>query len=345
MKHRVEQNGVFPVQSCHYFEAGDLALDSGEVLHGARLAYATQGELNAAADNAALVTTFFGGTHENAQYLAGPGMALDPERYFIVTVNLFGNGASTSPSHGLGPDFPLVSMADNVRVHHRFLGEAFGIKRLALATGHSMGAVSTYHLSTLFPEFVARAAPICGAARISPHNDVFLQGMRGILTADPAWNNGHYTTPPLKGLVTMARAWAAWPPSAHFYRHGHYEQLGYTSVEDYLSRYWEAFYSQMDANNVLAQIATWRSANIAANERDKGNFSAALAAIKANVVVMPCMSDAYFPPEDSEVEVAGMRSARLATIQSEWGHWAGSGRNPPDTAFIDQQIRALLESQ
>lgn len=328
---------------CRYYQAGDIALESGATLADARLAYVTYGELNAARDNVVLLTTFFGGTHENVRYLIGEDRAIDPRRYFVVVVNLFGNGESSSPSHGLGADFPVVSMADNVHQHYRLLREELGLRRLRLATGHSMGAVSTYHLAAAYPDFVQAAAPICGAARISVHNDVFLHGMRGILTADPAFAEGRYETQPRRGLVAMARAWAAWPPSAAFYRHAHYESLGYESVDDYLERYWEATYAAMDANNVLAQIATWRSADIGRLPGHGGDLSRALAAISARCVVMPSRTDAYFPPEDSVLEVAGLGNGVLRVIESEWGHWAGSGRNPADTAFIDSNLRTLLE--
>ena len=205
----------------HYqvFDAGDVTLASGEQLANTKLAYITRGELNDDRDNAVLITTFFGGTHENSQYLVGENMAIDPSRYFVVVANLLGNGLSTSPSHGLGHLFPKVTMADNARLQHRFLRQTFGIEQLALATGHSMGAVCTFHLAALFPEFVERAAPFCGASKISVHNHVFLEGMRGILTADPKYCGGEYTEQPVHGLATMARAWAAWPPSPNFYRY------------------------------------------------------------------------------------------------------------------------------
>ena len=73
------------------FAAGNVTLESGEVLADARLAYCTAGTLNAAKDNAIIVPTHFGGTHEHSQYLLGDGRALDPARYFIVIVNLIGN--------------------------------------------------------------------------------------------------------------------------------------------------------------------------------------------------------------------------------------------------------------
>ena len=35
--------------------------------------------------------------------MIGPGMALDPSRYFIIIPNLFGNGLSSSPSNTPAP--------------------------------------------------------------------------------------------------------------------------------------------------------------------------------------------------------------------------------------------------
>ena len=326
------------------FEAGDVLFESGETLSDAQLAYCTLGSLNADKNNAIIMPTYYGGTHEHSLYLTGDGRALDPDKYFIVIVNLIGNGVSSSPSHGLGADFPNVTIADNVRLQYRLLTEVYGVTKLALAVGHSMGAVQAYHWATLFPDFVERAAPFCGSAKISRHNFVFLEGMRGILIADPAWKGGRYEKQPLVGKRAMARAWAAWPPSAHFYRHALYETLGYASVNDFLERYWEATFCSIDANDLLAQIATWQSADISNNELHHGDFEKALASIKAKTFVMPCVSDAYFPPEDSEIEVSHMTNAEYRPIRSQWGHWAGSGRNPEDTAFIDAQLKELLAS-
>lgn len=329
---------------CELYRAGDVNLESGEVLPDAKLAYVSFGSLNTAGDNAIIVPTHFGGTHKHSEYLMGAGRPIDPDKYFIVIVNLIGNGVSSSPSNTPGIAFPTVTIADNVRLQYRLLTQALGVQRLTLAAGFSMGAVQAYHWAALFPDFVARVALICGSARISAHNHVFLEGMKAVLTADPAWQAGRYDAPPLAGLRAMARAWAAWPPSAHFYRHRLYERLGYSSVSDFLARYWEATYCNMDANNLLCQIKTWQSSDISNNTLYHGDFDQALAAITARAYVMPSVNDAYFPPEDNRAEMLKLRNAELRPIDSLWGHWAGSGRNPEDTAFIDRQLRELLNS-
>lgn len=76
---------------------GALDLDAGGTLLDAELGIVTLGELNAKADNAILLTTWYSGSH--APYLrnyVGPGRAIDTDRYFVVIANQLGNGFSTS---------------------------------------------------------------------------------------------------------------------------------------------------------------------------------------------------------------------------------------------------------
>ncbi|WHL27500.1 hypothetical protein QJS63_24380 [Pseudomonas juntendi] len=80
------------------FELGDIQLQSGRCLRQARLAYQTYGELNAAKDNVIVYPTSFAATHDDTAWLIGEGRALDPNKYFIVVPDAFGNGVSSSPA-------------------------------------------------------------------------------------------------------------------------------------------------------------------------------------------------------------------------------------------------------
>jgi len=329
-----------------FFEAGEILLQSGHSLHDVRLAYGTYGTLNEDKSNAVVILTPFGMRHTDCEYFFGPGKALDPARHFIIVPNLLGNGLSSSPSNTPSPfdrgNFPHVSIYDNVMLQHRFITEVLDIDKLLLVMGHSMGALQTYQWAVLFPDMMAAIAPICGSARTSPHNKVFLQGMRGILELDPAWKDGWYDTPPEVGLKTLGRAWAASPPSQGFYRESKYNDMGYNSIEDFLVGHWENMFVSRDANDILSHISTWYHADLSDNEIYCGDFEKALGTISAKAIVMPSQTDIYFPPEDGAYEAAHIPNAEFRPIPSIWGHWAGNARNPEDAAFIDQALAELL---
>jgi len=101
-------------------------------------------------------------------------------------------------------------------VQHKLVTERFGIERLALVTGWSMGAGQTYQWAVSHPEMVPRILPFCGSAKTSLHNIVFLEGVKAALTADAAWNHGWYDEQPTKGLRAMARVYAGWGFSQAF---------------------------------------------------------------------------------------------------------------------------------
>lgn len=331
------------------YELGDIGLQSGASLKGAKLTYKTYGTLNRRKDNVIVFPTHYSGTHKDNEPLIGDGLALDPKRYFIIVPNMFGNGLSSSPSNTPQPfnkaDFPNITLLDNVTCQRRLVTEKFGVERVALVCGFSMGAQQTYHWGALFPGMVERIMPWCGSAKTSRHNFVFLEGVKAALRADSAWKGGWYDTPPEKGLRACARVYAGWGPSQAFYREEIHLKLGFSSLEDYLVRAWEERFLQNDANDLLAMAWSWQNADISANKLYKGDFHKALGAIKAKAILMPSQTDQYFPVADNEIELRHMPNAELRPIPSIWGHAAGgAGRNPVDTAFIDRALKELLAS-
>ncbi len=331
-------------------QIGDVGLRRGPTLRDCKLAYKTFGHMNAGKDNVIVYPTWYSGQHYDNEWLVGRGMALDPDKYFIIIPNMLGNGLSSSPSNTPepynGPRFPLVTACDNVRVQHRLVTEKFGVSKLLLVTGWSMGALQAFHWGALYPDMVERIAPFCGSAKCSRHNFVFLEGVKVALMADGAFNDGWYKEKPAKGLRAMARVYAGWGFSQAFYRERlDIERLGYSSLEDFLVAFWEGFFLPKDANNLLTMLWTWQNGDISDNELYKGDFKKALGAIKAKAYVMPGQTDLYFPLADSEFEVANMPNAKFVPVPSIWGHFAGGpGTNPDDVRFIDNTLKELLRS-
>jgi homoserine O-acetyltransferase/O-succinyltransferase len=331
------------------FELGEVRLQMGETLRDAKLAYRTYGSLNEAKSNAIVYPTWYSGQHYDNEWLIGEGMALDPARYCIIVPNMLGNGLSSSPSNTPPPydraRFPRVTVYDNVSVQHRLVTERFGIQRLQLVTGWSMGAGQTYQWAVSYPEMVPRILPFCGSARTSRHNFVFLEGVKAALTADAAFQEGWYDKPPTKGLRAMARVYAGWGYSQAFYWEELYSQLGYSSLEDFLVGFWEGFFLKKDANNLLTMLWTWQHGDLGASPGFNGDLERALGAIRAKAIVMPAEKDLYFPPEDNAYEVRHMPNAELRVIPGVWGHFAGGGVNPTDTKFIDDSLKELLAQE
>ena len=114
------------------FDLGDVQLQRGETLRDAKLAYGTYGALNPAKDNVVILPIGYSAQHPDMEWFIGPDMALDPNKYFIIVPNMFGNGLSSSPSNTPaphdGPRFPKVTIYDNVRAQHRLVTGDKGVR-------------------------------------------------------------------------------------------------------------------------------------------------------------------------------------------------------------------------
>lgn len=329
------------------FSLGDFRLEGGMVLRNARLAYQIYGRLNQARDNAILLCSWYSGTHTGYEFLIQEGKCFDPAKYCVIAVNLFANGLSSSPSDTPapmnGPHFPAVGIRDNVRAQHELV-QSLGITTLRLVSGYSMGAQQCFQWAVSYPDMVQRIAPWCGAARTTPHTHVFIEGFTSALRADAAWNRGAYPHAPETGIRALARVYAGWGLSQAWYREHLYTRLGHPSVEDFLVAFWEHFFLQCDANNLLSQAQTWQTHNVGDSPGFDGDWQKALGTVSAKVMLMPGQTDLYFPPEDSRAEADCLPNVVYRPIPSIWGHLAGIGMNPEDNAFLDAAIQECLAS-
>src|SRR5262245_2108147 len=88
---------------------------------------------------------------------------------------------------------------------------------------------------------------------------VRLEGAISALTADDAFRDGRYTSPPLKGLAAWSRHWAGWVWSQEWWRRELFKPQWATVDEVLASR------TARDAahpNNLIAQARTWQRHNV-----------------------------------------------------------------------------------
>lgn len=321
-------------------------LQCGVTLPEAQLVYQTYGTLNPQRSNAILYPTSYGAQHTDVDWLVKPGGILDPMEWFVIMPNMFGNGLSTSPSNCEAAKKPgfYFTHYDNIQAQWSLL-KSLGIEQLALIYGWSMGAQQGYHWGAIYPERVQRIAALCGTAKTTDHNRVFLYSLRAALTSDPAWNGEQFEGVPERGFHTFTQIYASWAASQAYYRAKPYLGWGYSSLEDYLLRSWEAGYRKRDPHNLLAMIETWLHCNVSDNPIYHGDYAQAMASISAQTLVMPAQTDLYFTPEDCKIEADLIPNSEYRVIPSIWGHRAGNPyQNPEDEAFIQQAVQQLLNA-
>ena len=188
-----------------------LDLESGRVLAKPTLHYAVYGRLNAARDNAVLVCHALSGSAVVGSWwpeIFAPGAVLSLEHDFVICINMLGScygstgPGSVDPETGLvyGPDFPLVSIRDNVRAQAQLL-DSLGIRRLRLVLGGSIGGMQALEWAIHDPERVERAV-IIAVAPLSAMGLALNHLQRQAIQNDPDWDGGYYLTQrqPKRGL-------------------------------------------------------------------------------------------------------------------------------------------------
>jgi homoserine O-acetyltransferase/O-succinyltransferase len=331
---------------------GALDLEEGGHIPDCRLAVTTWGELNEARDNAILIPTWYSGTHQTwRSTYVGPEHALNPERYFIVAINQIGSGLSTSPHNADGANaaiamsrFPRVRIGDDVVAQERLLREHFGIERLALVVGGSMGAQQTYEWAVRFPDKVLRAAPIAGTALNTPHDYLVVNTLREAMQSDPGWNGGEYASNAdvVDGIKRQAHIWAVVGFSAEFWKQELWRALEFETREAFIEGFLEPYFTAMDPNDLLTQAWKWQHGDV--TRHTGGDLAAALGRITAKTFVMPIDEDLLFPPPACSREQQLITGSELRVIEDPLGHLALFGVAPTYMPQIDRHLAALLDT-
>jgi homoserine O-acetyltransferase/O-succinyltransferase len=347
---------LFPAQSAvtrpaipseqHEFVIRHFALEGGGMLPEARVVYATYGTLNAARDNAVLLPSHYMANNHGYEWLIGADRALDPSKLFLVATELFGNGRSSSPSNTPeplhGPRFPVTSIRDNVEAVHKLLTEELKITHVRAIVGFSMGAQQAFQWAVSYPAFADRIVATSGTAKTYPHGVIRLEGQIAALTADAAFENGDYKTPPVKGLEAFGMVWAGWLYSQEWWRKELWRATARpgTTFEQVMEQRRKSF--RADANDYILQARTWERHDVGKTKGFDGDVEKALKSIRVPFLYMPSETDLYFPIGDARYEQAFIPGVTFMPIPSLWGHTAGAASNPADAKFLNENIGKFL---
>jgi len=354
-----------------------LRLDSGATLAPLEIAYKTYGRLNAERSNAVLVCHALTGDQHAASIhpitgkpgwwnrVIGPGLPLDPDRYFIICTNVVGGcmgstgPSSLDPATGkpYGLTFPVITIADMVRAQ-AMLMDALGIETLFAAVGGSMGGMQVLQWAADYPHRLRSAVCIAAAARHSAQNIAFHEVGRQAIMADPDWRGGAYEAHgvrPEKGLaVARMAAHITYLSEAALQRKFGRElqrdglSWGFDApdfqVESYLRYQGASFVDRFDANSYLYITRAVDYFDLA------GAYDGVLAqafrrARDVRFCVLSFSSDWLYSTGESRdivraLNAAGCR-ASFVEIETDKGHDAFFLDEP----VLDSALRGFFESQ
>jgi len=265
----------------------------------------------------------------------GPG-SVNPEKDSAEKESAGGLGAV------YGPEFPLISIRDNVRAQAELL-QSLGIARLKLAIGGSIGGMQALEWAILFPERVARAVVI-GVAPLNAMGLALNHLQRRAITGDPEWLGGWYLPQqqPRHGMA-LARQIATLSyksPALFAERFGRNPNRngedpwgldrdggglnpagGRFDVAGFLDYQGERFPERFDANAYLAIMRTMDTWDPLRGWRSTAE---AYGRIQARVIFVGISSDGLFPADEvrqlaDEVRAAGA-DAEYREMTTAHGH-------------------------
>ena len=357
-----------------------LKLDSGVDLAPFQIAYQSYGTLNADKTNAILVCHALTGDQHVAnihpvtgkpgwwENMIGPGRIIDTDRYFVLCANVIGGCmGSTGPASlnentgkAWALDLPIVTIADMVRAQS-MLVDHFGIDKLFLVMGGSMGGMQVLQWAAAYSDRVFAALPIATGARHSSQNIAFHEVGRQAVMADPEWRDGCYLeagTIPGKGLAVarMAAHITYLSDSALHRKFGRNLQdrdsltFGFDAdfqIESYLRHQGSSFVDRFDANSYLYMTRAMDYFDIAAEHG--GVLANAFKGSKTRFCLVSFTSDWLFPTAESRSIVHALNASgalvSFVEVETDKGHDAFLLDEPDMLAAVQGFVSAAARAR
>ena len=329
-----------PGQPVHQlYSEGDFVLENGIVIKSFNLSFTTNGTLNADKSNAILMVTAIGGNHHRLDYLIGPGLALDTNKYFVICTDAIGNGLTTSPSNSkLQPniEFPEFNIRDMVNSQQHLVVNHFGIKKLFAVVGASMGGMQALQWGVSYPKAMRAIVPIVPLAKTHAWTTGVLEMLRQCIMSDSAYMGGKYTEPVEKGM----RLFAGWLNGV-IVRTPEYQNYMYSSQEEisFLKTSEDGGWKKNDPNDWIWQSRAYDRHDVGQTNGFNSTV-AALKSVKAKTLILAATHDLLNPEADALSTAKLIPGAKYVAINDKlpMGHYSASGKTAAENAIQNKVI-------
>ncbi|MCV7193299.1 homoserine O-acetyltransferase MetX [Mycolicibacterium brumae] len=328
---------------------GALTLENGAVLDDVSIAVQRWGELSPTRDNVVVALHALTGDshlvgpagpgHPTPGWwdgIAGPGAAIDTDRWCVIATNVLGGcRGSTGPGslardgRAWGSRFPQVTVRDQVAADVAALA-ALGITEVAALLGGSLGGARALEWAVSHPDAVRAALVVAVGARATADQIGTQTSQIAAIKADPNWCGGDYHgtgRSPDTGLAIARRF-------AHLTYRGETElddrfgdgaqgdedplSGGRFAVQSYLEYQGDKLVGRFDAGTYVALSDALSTHDVG---RGRGGVAAALRGCPVPTVVGGITTDRLYPLRlQQEMAELLPGCAGLEIIDSPYGH-------------------------
>ncbi len=306
-------------------------LENGAVLPGITVAYETYGSLNASRSNVVWVCHALTANAAVTEWwpgVVGQEAVISPDEYFIVCANILGScygstgPLSTNPATGEPwcAQFPALTIRDMVHAHI-LLRKHLQLPVISLLMGGSMGGYQAMEWCVMEPGVIRKQVLLATSATESAWGIAAHTAQRMSIEADPSWQQ----CSPGAGASGLKAARAIGMLTYRNYQIMVQQQSDPDSskTDDYKAASYIRYQGEKLAKRFHAQSYWLLTKSMDSHHLARGRGSD-VAAVLGNMhqptLVIGISSDILCPLAEQEFLASALPNARLAVIDSSYGH-------------------------
>ena len=302
-------------------------MENGQIIENCRLGYITYGKLNAERSNAILFPTWYGGTSKDLDPYIGRERMIDTTKFFVIVVDAFGDGISSSPSNSstqANDRFPEFSIKDMVEAQYSFVTQHLNIDHLYAITGISMGGIQTYQWMASYPGFFDKAIPILGSPKLSSYDLLVFDVLKRIMRSSNA------PAADLSEIALMFEYLLGFTPDFRV------EQTSSEDYQDFVKQV-EDQASRFNLYDLHSQVNAILNFSVDGELSNSQSISP-VEVFDGELLVVVANQDHLLSP-GSSVQLASKMNAQILALDSECGHYAFSC----EIEKISETVRCFLD--
>ena len=317
---------AYNIYTCHL----PFILESGHTLPGYHLAYSTYGSFNDAKDNVVWIFHALTANSKPDEWwpgLVGEGKLFDPEKYFIICVNMPGScygsigplDISKETNKPFYHDFPFFTPRDMIRSYQP-LKDYLGIKKIKIGIGGSMGGQQLLEWAIEEPELFEYIFPVATNAIHSAWGIAFNASQRMCIDADETWKQKTEQA----GMEGMKAARSVALISYRHYETYHASQNENENerIDNFKSESYQKYQGEKLARRFNAFSYYFLSKGMDSHNvgRGRGSVEIALREIKAKTLAIGIETDILFPLNEQRFIATNVHNGKFISINSLYGH-------------------------